>query len=160
MYKPLRINILFGTPHFFVVSFVICRRKDSPRRLTPAPVLPPPNLSSPQGRLWVQIIGELRRGVKLKKVECTYTPTEFELTPYEMLMDDIRSRRFKLRKVMVDGDIPPRVKKDAHALILEFIRGRPPLKKVRTLCECRRVGDIHEVFQKRIQWGEVEMDVC
>ncbi|XP_043220598.1 protein spire-like isoform X2 [Amphibalanus amphitrite] len=82
------------------------------------------------GRLWVQIIGELRRGVKLKKVECTYTPTEFELTPYEMLMDDIRSRRFKLRKVMVDGDIPPRVKKDAHALILEFIRGRPPLKKV------------------------------
>ena len=79
----------------------------------------------------MQIIGELRRGVKLKKVECTYTPTEFELTPYEMLMDDIRSRRFKLRKVMVDGDIPPRVKKDAHALILEFIRGRPPLKKVR-----------------------------
>ena len=78
----------------------------------------------------MQIIGELRRGVKLKKVECTYTPTEFELTPYEMLMDDIRSRRFKLRKVMVDGDIPPRVKKDAHALILEFIRGRPPLKKV------------------------------
>ncbi|XP_037085098.1 protein spire homolog 1-like isoform X2 [Pollicipes pollicipes] len=82
------------------------------------------------GRLWVQIIGELRRGVKLKKVEFTHTPTEFELTPYEMLMDDIRSRRFKLRKVMVDGDIPPRVKKDAHALILEFIRGRPPLKKV------------------------------
>ncbi|CAD6998279.1 unnamed protein product [Ceratitis capitata] len=30
---------------------------------------------------------------------------------------------------MVNGDIPPRVKKDAHALILEFIRSRPPLKK-------------------------------
>lgn len=34
---------------------------------------------------------------------------------------------------MVNGDIPPRVKKDAHAMILEFIRSRPPLKKV---CVC------------------------
>jgi len=30
----------------------------------------------------------------------------------------------------VDGDIPPRVKKDAHELILDFIRSRPPLKQV------------------------------
>ncbi|NXU59826.1 SPIR2 protein, partial [Turnix velox] len=29
----------------------------------------------------------------------------------------------------VDGDIPPRVKKDAHELILDFIRSRPPLKQ-------------------------------
>ncbi|UYV77885.1 SPIRE2 [Cordylochernes scorpioides] len=29
--------------------------------------------------------------------------------------------------IMVNGDIPPRVKKDARALILEFIRSRPPL---------------------------------
>lgn len=33
---------------------------------------------------------------------------------------------------MVNGDVPPKVKKDAHALILEFIRSRPPLKKVCT----------------------------
>lgn len=39
-------------------------------------------------------------------------------------------RKYQLRKVMVNGDIPPRVKKDAHALILDFIRSRPPLKKV------------------------------
>lgn len=31
---------------------------------------------------------------------------------------------------MVNGDIPPKVKKDAHAVILEFIRSRPPLRKV------------------------------
>jgi spire-like protein len=31
---------------------------------------------------------------------------------------------------MVDGSLPPRIKKDAHAIILEFIRSRPPLKKV------------------------------
>ena len=27
------------------------------------------------------------------------TPVEYELTPYEILMDDIRSRRYKLNKV-------------------------------------------------------------
>lgn len=46
----------------------------------------------------------LRDGVKLKKVhERQYNPLpiEFSLTPYEMLMDDIRSQRYKLRKVMV-----------------------------------------------------------
>lgn len=70
-------------------------------------------------------------GVKLKKVDFSRTPIEYELTPYEILMDDIRSRRYKLRKVMIDGNIPPKVKKDAHAVILDFIRARPPLRKVR-----------------------------
>uniref|UniRef100_U3E837 Protein spire homolog 2 n=1 Tax=Callithrix jacchus TaxID=9483 RepID=U3E837_CALJA len=84
-------------------------------------------------RLWVQLMRELRHGVKLKKVqeqEFNPLPTEFQLTPFEMLMQDIRARNYKLRKVMVDGDIPPRVKKDAHELILDFIRSRPPLKQV------------------------------
>ena len=40
----------------------------------------------------------LREGVKLKKTNYTKTPIEYELTPYEMLMDDIRSRRYKLNK--------------------------------------------------------------
>ncbi len=47
---------------------------------------------------------DLRNGVKLKKVqERLYNPLpiEFQLTPYEMLMDDIRSKRFKLRQVTV-----------------------------------------------------------
>ena len=42
---------------------------------------------------------ELRQGVKLKKTSYTKTPIEYELTPYEILMDDIRSRRYKLNKV-------------------------------------------------------------
>ncbi len=73
---------------------------------------------------------ELRQGVKLKKTNYTKTPIEYELTPYEILMDDIRSRRYKLNKVMVDGELPPRIKRDAHDIILEFIRSRPPLKPV------------------------------
>uniref|UniRef100_A0A8C5D9H0 KIND domain-containing protein n=1 Tax=Gouania willdenowi TaxID=441366 RepID=A0A8C5D9H0_GOUWI len=84
-------------------------------------------------RFWVQVMRDLRDGVKLKKVqERQYNPLpiEFQLTPYEMLMDDIRSKRYKLRKVMVNGDIPPRLKKSAHEVILEFIRSRPPLNPV------------------------------
>ncbi|XP_059849015.1 protein spire homolog 2 isoform X1 [Hypanus sabinus] len=84
-------------------------------------------------RLWVQLMRDLRHGVKLKKVEekqYNPLPTEYQLTPFEMLMQDIKARKYKLRKVMVDGDIPLCVKKNAHELILEFIRSRPPLKPV------------------------------
>ncbi|XP_037957657.1 protein spire isoform X2 [Teleopsis dalmanni] len=80
-------------------------------------------------RFWVQVIDELRRGVRLKKRNYERTPIEYELTPYEILMEDIRFKRYQLRKVMVNGEIPPRVRKSAHALILDFIRSRPPLKK-------------------------------
>ena len=46
-------------------------------------------------------------------------------------MDDIRSRHYKLNAVMLDGELPPKVaKKDAHDIVLEFIRSRPPLKPV------------------------------
>ncbi|XP_034016076.1 protein spire homolog 1 isoform X2 [Thalassophryne amazonica] len=89
--------------------------------------------NSDWARFWVQVVHDLRNGVKLKKVqERQYNPlpTEYQLTPYEMLMDDIRSKRYNLRKVMVNGDIPPRLKKSAHEIILEFIRSRPPLNPV------------------------------
>lgn len=81
-------------------------------------------------KFWVQVMNELRTGVKLKKVHYTRAPIEYELTPYEILMKDIRSCRYSLRKIIVDGNTPSRVTKDAHAIILEFIRSRPPLKKV------------------------------
>ncbi|XP_010775579.1 protein spire homolog 2-like [Notothenia coriiceps] len=55
-------------------------------------------------RLWVQLMKDLRQGVKLKKVQeqpFNLLPTEFSLTPFEMLMQDIQTRKFQLRKVMV-----------------------------------------------------------
>lgn len=81
--------------------------------------------------------------MKLKKVdtEDLIHNTEYELTPYEvtwkqrqqarrardtgnlrsafgqMLLDDIRSRRYKLNKVMINGGLPLRLKKDAHELM-------------------------------------------
>ena len=45
---------------------------------------------------------QLRHGVQLKKVEHVGSHSvEYELTPYEVLMEDIRSRRYTLNKVMV-----------------------------------------------------------
>lgn len=91
-------------------------------------------------RLWMQVVRSLRQGVRLKKHEheehvrrghASHPPVEFELTPFEMLLDDIRSRRYTLHKIMVNGDIPPKVKNDAHAVILDFIRSRPPLRQVK-----------------------------
>ncbi|KAI8428292.1 hypothetical protein MSG28_002498 [Choristoneura fumiferana] len=105
-------------------------------------------------RFWMQVIGELRMGVKLKKVCYSRTPIEYEMTPYEILMDDIRSRRYTLKKV--DGAIPPSVKKDAHAMILEFIRSRPPLKKAseRKLPPRRREVTPREQLLASIQLDE------
>ncbi|XP_075682562.1 protein spire homolog 1 [Rhinoderma darwinii] len=89
--------------------------------------------NSDWARFWVQVMRDLRNGVKLKKVQerqYNMLPIEYQLTPYEMLMDDIRFKRYTLRKVMVQGDLPPRLKKSAHEIILDFIRSRPPLNPV------------------------------
>ncbi|XP_066499126.1 protein spire homolog 1 isoform X2 [Hoplias malabaricus] len=108
-------------------------------------------------RFWVQVMRDLRNGVKLKKVqERLYNPLpfEYELTPYEMLMDDIRSKRYKLRKVMVNGDIPPRLKKSAHEVILDFIRSRPPLNPVaarKLKPQAERPPSLHERILEEIK---------
>ncbi|XP_076279009.1 spire type actin nucleation factor isoform X2 [Lasioglossum baleicum] len=111
-------------------------------------------------RFWVQVIQELRKGVKLKKVEANLgaksTPRghgkgeEFELTPYEVLMDDIRKRRYRLRKTPSPS---PHLRKDAHAIILEFIRSKPPLKKAseRQLPPRRKEWTLRELLMESIK---------
>ena len=44
--------------------------------------------------------------------------------------------RYKLNPVLVDGKIPPKVKRDAHDIILDFIRSRPPLRPVSRFSGC------------------------
>ena len=56
-------------------------------------------------KLWMQVIHELRNGVKLRKV-CDKADEfrrhiEYELTPFEILLDQIRARRYHLKKVTV-----------------------------------------------------------
>ncbi|KTG47386.1 hypothetical protein cypCar_00038721 [Cyprinus carpio] len=95
---------------------------------------------------------ELRQGVKLKKVEeqpFNSMPTEFSLTPFEMLMQDIRSCKYKLRKVVVDGNIPMCVKRNAHELILDFIRSRPPLKPRQQSLHDRVLAEIRQDHKLR-----------
>ncbi|XP_061931432.1 protein spire isoform X3 [Apis cerana] len=111
-------------------------------------------------RFWVQVIQELRKGVKLKKVEANLGSksttrgrgkgAEFELTPYEILMDDIRKRRYHLRKT---PSPTPNLKKDAHAVILEFIRSRPPLKKAseRQLPPLQKEWTLRELLMESIK---------
>ncbi|KOC60864.1 Protein spire [Habropoda laboriosa] len=113
-----------------------------------------------QARFWVQVIQELRKGVKLKKVEANLGSknttrgrgkgAEFELTPYEILMDDIRERRYHLRKT---PSPTPHLRKDAHAVILEFIRSRPPLKKAseRQLPPLQKEWTLRELLMESIK---------
>ena len=98
--------------------------------------------------IWSDVMGELRTGIKLKKVSFSKTPSEFGLTPYEMLMSDIRKQSVKLNPTK----IPPKVKTDAKDIILEFIRSRPPLRKASNRKLAPRVKqttpmeDLMEVF--------------
>ena len=57
--------------------------------------------------------------------------------------------RYKLNKVSTDdGQLPLRVKKDAHDIILEFIRSRPPLKPAsrRKLAPLRKYSTPQELL--------------
>ncbi|XP_043273153.1 protein spire isoform X2 [Venturia canescens] len=111
-------------------------------------------------RFWVQVIGELRNGVKLKKVEENLGKrgrsrgrgrgAEFELTPYEILMDDIRERRYRLRKTPAPV---PNASKDARTIVLDFIRSRPPLKKAsdRQLPPAKKQSTIRELLMESIK---------
>lgn len=105
------------------------------------------------GRIWIQVLRDLRQGIRLKKVERRMSISiEYELTPYEILMDDIRSKRYSLNKVMMNDSIPPRVKKEAHDIILDFIRSRPPLRKVPEEERERSRGESqHEKVMKEIR---------
>lgn len=109
-------------------------------------------------RYWIQVVDELRHGVRLRKCQYERPSCVCELTPYEALMADIRTQRYQLRKVTAHGHIPIRVESDAHAIILEFIRSRPPLKKVseRVLAPQRvQIPTIREQLMDSIRRGRV-----
>ena len=44
---------------------------------------------------------DLRTGPKLRSVTINQTSVEYELTPYELLMEDIRSKKYQLNKVII-----------------------------------------------------------
>ncbi|XP_022248983.1 protein spire homolog 2-like [Limulus polyphemus] len=82
--------------------------------------------------LWMHVIQELKQGVQLKKIKLDFHPVKYDLTPFDMLLEDIRTQRYKLKEVRVNEKTIQSVKKDPHDLILELIRSKPPLKSVST----------------------------
>ncbi|XP_076358844.1 protein spire homolog 2-like [Tachypleus tridentatus] len=81
-------------------------------------------------RLWMHVIQELKQGVQLKKIKLLFHPVKYDLTPFEMLLEDICTQRYKLKKVKVNEKTVHSRKKDPHDIILELIRSKPPLKPV------------------------------
>ena len=67
---------------------------------------------------------ELRNGVKLNKVENIKDKSEFTMTPYEMLMADIKSKKAVLKK----PSIPLHVELAARDQIMNFIKSKPQLR--------------------------------
>jgi len=99
--------------------------------------------------IWNDVMGQLRQGIKLRTVDFSKTPTEFEMTPYEMLMADIRKRCHKLNPT----EIPLKMKTDAKDIILDFIRSRPPLKSAskRVLPPRKKVSTPMELLMEDIR---------
>ncbi|XP_052061609.1 protein spire homolog 1-like isoform X3 [Mytilus californianus] len=92
-------------------------------------------------RLWVQMMRELRQGVRLKKVEHIHLPpVEFELTPFEILLEDIRTRRYTLNKVQAKDRVlksPPKRELSVREQLLLHIRSQPP--KLKSISEGQHV---------------------
>ena len=77
---------------------------------------------------WLSVMRSLRSGVTLNRVEHHHkVPVQFELSPYEMLLDDIRKKKYSLKEA---PEFPEYLRKDTHDIILDFIRSRPPLNPV------------------------------
>lgn len=105
------------------------------------------------GIIWTTVMEQLRQGVKLKKADYSRTPVEFSLTPYEMLLVDIRARKYRLNPVKVSLE----VQRGAREVILDFIRSRPPLKSVKNRKVAERLVQLtpQEELMKEIRvFGE------
>lgn len=85
-------------------------------------------------KLWIQVVHELRSGVTLRRLDESATHKrhrhEFKKTPYELLMDDIKSQKYKLKKVPEKKAGQAKGKMDVHDIIMEYVRSRPKLRKV------------------------------
>ncbi|XP_039255423.2 protein spire homolog 1-like isoform X1 [Styela clava] len=110
--------------------------------------------STEWAHIWTQVVSDLRFGVKLRKVEGHERNIEYELTPYEILMKDIRQRKYTLKKISIDGEISSKVKSNAHDIILDYIKSGPTLNPI----EERKLGpapprskSLHERLMEEIQ---------
>ncbi|CAL8114356.1 unnamed protein product [Orchesella dallaii] len=83
-------------------------------------------------KMWIQIAREIKRGVKLRRLNESLFPIrsqKLDKTPHELLMDDIKAQRCRLKRVPTDEMCKARGRMDLHDMIMEYIRSQPKLKK-------------------------------
>ncbi|ODN00759.1 Protein spire 2 [Orchesella cincta] len=76
---------------------------------------------------------QLQRGVKLRRLNESYfpdNPQTNEKTQHELLMEEIKSQRCRLRSVPTDELCKSKGRRDLHDIIMEYIRSRPKLRKM------------------------------
>jgi len=105
---------------------------------------------------WLSVMRSLRSGVTLNRVENhSKMPLQFELAPYEMLLNDIRKKKYSLRET---PQVPEALRKDTHDIILDFIRSRPPLNPAsKRKLKTRQVSpqSKHERLMDEIKSGSI-----
>ncbi|KAG8567326.1 hypothetical protein GDO81_013580 [Engystomops pustulosus] len=106
------------------------------------------------GTLWSNVMKELRLGVTLRSVhQRSYTvlPIQYTLTPYEILMDDIRSKRYTLRPVKeCDQNKSSRSEEN---VILDLIRTHPlkPASERKLKERSQEEPSLHELLMTEIK---------
>ncbi|NP_001086543.1 spire-type actin nucleation factor 1 S homeolog [Xenopus laevis] len=107
------------------------------------------------GNLWSNVIKELRLGIRLRNSkEHVGLPAEYELTPFELLMNDIRAKRYTLREVK---DSPKRkMSQSVENFIMDFIRSQPlrPASERKLKEKSQEEPSLHELLMSEIKSGK------
>ncbi|CAM4462422.1 protein spire homolog 1-like [Lepidochelys kempii] len=99
-----------------------------------------------QASLWHGVLGELQNGVRLRKAmerpRRSVPPKEYTRSPYELLTEDIRCKRYTLRKVKINSE------QNCKSSEGNTGPSQPPLKPISDLFSCdgmnRRIPELAE----------------
>jgi len=108
--------------------------------------------------LWIRVVREFREGkIHLKHESRALTSIkEYNKTPYELLLDEIKAGRYHLRKVPEDKVAKSKMGPlSSHDIIMEYIRSKPKLRQVTERLMSRQVKQVilnpHDELMKSIR---------
>nr|XP_033818695.1 protein spire homolog 1-like isoform X2 [Geotrypetes seraphini] len=104
---------------------------------------------------WNDVIKELKRGVRLQPTsERRYKmlPVQRELFPYELLMDDIKCKRYALRKVQVDAK--NKTPEDQSLNCVQLQRSLKQASDRKLKDQCHKELSLHELLMNEIKSGK------
>ncbi|XP_040185981.1 protein spire homolog 2-like [Rana temporaria] len=103
--------------------------------------------------LWKGVMKELRVGLRLCSKRCSKSqPVEYQLAPYEMLMEDIRCKKYTLRKVQ-DSDLSSSRsnKSEENVVILDLLRSLKPASERKLKEKPHEEPSLHELLMSEIK---------